>query len=114
MLGDQHQCMRTTLTLDEDVAAKLQAETRRSAKSFREVVNETLRRGLVGQRATADRHAFRVTPHDLGGLRAGQSLDMDAALDALAIEHGATLYTTDRDFSRFARLTWKNPLVAKR
>jgi uncharacterized protein len=47
----------------------------------------------------------------------GQTLGpliMDAALDALAIEHGATLYTTDRDFSRFARLTWKNPLVAKR
>ncbi len=30
-------------------------------------------------------------------------LVMDAALAALAIEHGATLQTTDRDFSRFGR-----------
>jgi len=39
---------------------------------------------------------------------------MDAALAAIAIEHGATLYTTDRDFARFAGLSWKNPLVAAR
>lgn len=34
----------------------------------------------------------------------------DAALAALAIEHGATLHTTDRDFSRFPGLSWKNPI----
>jgi hypothetical protein len=34
--------MRTTLTLDDDVAAKLRAETRRSGRSFRDTVNETL------------------------------------------------------------------------
>ncbi len=28
----------------------------------------------------------------------------------LAIEHGATLHTTDRDFSRFADLGWTNPI----
>jgi uncharacterized protein len=38
-------------------------------------------------------------------------LVMDAALAALAIEHGATLYTTDRDFARFPGLTWVNPLA---
>ena len=37
-------------------------------------------------------------------------LVMDAALAAIAIEHGATLCTTDRDFSRFDGLSWKNPL----
>jgi len=37
-------------------------------------------------------------------------LVMDAALAALAIEHGATLHTTDRDFSRFPGLKWTNPL----
>ncbi len=36
---------------------------------------------------------------------------MDAALAAIAVEHGATLYTTDRDFSRFPGLSWKNPLA---
>jgi hypothetical protein len=36
----------------------------------------------------------------------------DAALAALAIEHGATLHTTDRDFSRFSGLKWKNPIAS--
>ena len=34
----------------------------------------------------------------------------DAALAALAIEHGATLCTTDRDFARFPGLRTLNPL----
>jgi uncharacterized protein len=34
----------------------------------------------------------------------------DATLAAVAIEHGATLYTTDRDFSRFSSLVYANPL----
>jgi len=34
----------------------------------------------------------------------------DAALAALAIEHGATLCTTDRDFARFPGLRTINPL----
>jgi toxin-antitoxin system PIN domain toxin len=38
-------------------------------------------------------------------------LVMDAALAALAIEHGATLNTTDRDFSRFPRPDWVNPIA---
>jgi toxin-antitoxin system PIN domain toxin len=36
---------------------------------------------------------------------------MDAALAALAMEHGATLHTTDRDFARFTDLSWTNPLL---
>jgi uncharacterized protein len=39
-------------------------------------------------------------------------LVMDAALAALAIEHGATLHSTDRDFTRFPGLKWTNPLLA--
>ena len=38
-------------------------------------------------------------------------LVMDAAFAALAIEHGANLCTTDRDFSRFAELKWTNPIA---
>lgn len=37
-------------------------------------------------------------------------LVMDAVLAAIAVEHGATLCTTDRDFARFAGLRWVNPL----
>ena len=39
------------------------------------------------------------------------ALVMDAHLAALAIEHGATLTTTDRDFARFKELTVINPLT---
>jgi uncharacterized protein len=48
-------------------------------------------------------------------MRDGQTaglLVMDAVLAAITIEHGATLCTTDRDFSRFAGLKWMNPLIA--
>lgn len=37
-------------------------------------------------------------------------LVMDAHLAAIAIENGATLYSTDRDFARFEGLSWKDPL----
>lgn len=67
--------MRTTLTLDDDVAAKLKSEARRSGRSFREVVNEALRRGLSRTRPSAVRPPFRVVTRDLGELRPGVSLD---------------------------------------
>lgn len=35
----------------------------------------------------------------------------DAYLAALAIEHGAELATTDRDFARFPGLRWRHPLA---
>ena len=38
------------------------------------------------------------------------NLTSDAHLAALAIEHGARLYSTDNDFSRFAALRWTNPI----
>lgn len=50
-----------------------------------------------------------------GLMREGQAvgaLVMDAVLAAIALEHGATLCTTDRDFSRFRELKWMNPLDA--
>jgi toxin-antitoxin system PIN domain toxin len=34
----------------------------------------------------------------------------DASLAALAVEHGAVLASTDRDFARFPGLKWINPL----
>jgi hypothetical protein len=75
--------MRTTLTLDDDVAAKLRTESQRAGRPFREIVNETLRQGLESQRATAQRRAFKVTARDLGNLRAGLSVDNIAEL----VEH---------------------------
>lgn len=72
--------MRTTLTLDDDVAAKLKAEARRSERSFRDVVNKVLRRGLAVRRPAAAREPFRIDARDLGHLRPGLSLDNVAEL----------------------------------
>jgi hypothetical protein len=74
MPGPQHQDVRTTLTLDDDLAAKLKAESRRAGLSLRETVNETLRRGLACRRVTARRQAFKITARDLGDLKPGLSL----------------------------------------
>ena len=38
--------MRTTLTLDDDVAAKIKSEVRKSGRPFKQVVNEFLRLSL--------------------------------------------------------------------
>lgn len=72
--------MRTTLTLDDDIAAKLKAESRRAGRPFRDVVNETLRRGLVTRRSAAPKAPFRINARDLGELRPGLSLDNVADL----------------------------------
>lgn len=67
--------MRTTLTIDDDVAfglKKVQEEA--PEKSFKEIVNEILRRGLHTGRSAKQKKKFKVTAHPLG-LRKGLSLD---------------------------------------
>ena len=61
--------MRTTLTLDDDVADFLREQARLQSKPFKQVVNETLRRGM-SPAAREDRPVFRVTPLR-GGFRPG-------------------------------------------
>lgn len=67
--------MRTTLTLDDDVAAKLKRLARRSGRAFREVVNDTLRRGLLADAPGTRGTPFTVRARDLGAIRPGLSLD---------------------------------------
>ncbi len=47
----------------------------------------------------------------LSPLGTAANLTSDAHLAALAIEHGARLYSTDNDFGRFQSLRWTNPLA---
>jgi hypothetical protein len=72
--------MRTTPTIDEDVAAKLKAEARRTGKAFRDVVNEALRAGLTPARQPPRQEPFVVVARDLGSLKPGLSLDSIANL----------------------------------
>lgn len=58
--------MRTTLTLDDDIAKALERESQAGRLSFKEVVNQTLRRGLVlGKIAETARP--KVTAKSFGG-----------------------------------------------
>ncbi len=66
--------MRTTLTLDDDLAHQLRERTRLSGTSFKQLVNDTLRAGLqAGQQPTKPLPHFRVTPR-AGGFRSGVDL----------------------------------------
>lgn len=69
--------MRTTLTLEKDVALALRAEARRSGRPLKRVVNETLRAGLAARTAPPKRR-YRLTPVSLGGVVPG--IDLDKAL----------------------------------
>ena len=63
--------MRTTLTLDPDVADQLKERARREGKSFKVLVNEFLRRGMSATSSDPEnRPVFRVVPHR-GGFRPG-------------------------------------------
>ena len=72
--------MRTTITLDEDVAAKLTSLARRTGRAFRDVVNETLRRGLARPAGSPARQPFLVRARDMGARRPGITLDNVADL----------------------------------
>jgi hypothetical protein len=60
--------MRTTLTLDDDVADRLVDQARQSHRPFKVVVNEALRRGL-GDSGPAEPE-FHLQPH-AGNLHPG-------------------------------------------
>lgn len=57
-------------------------------------------------------HHMHILEELVADCQASGARVTDAVLAALAIEHGATLASTDRDFSRFTDLRWINPLAA--
>ena len=81
--------MRTTLTLDRDVAERLRSEIRRTGKSLKAAVNEALRLGLglAGKPQRAPR--FDVQPHAFG-FKPGVDLDrLNQVADELEAEEAA-------------------------
>jgi hypothetical protein len=55
--------MRTTLTLEPDVARMIEEAAHRQHKPIKQIVNEALRRGLAPQASARTRKRFRVDPH---------------------------------------------------
>jgi hypothetical protein len=54
--------VRTTLTIDDDIAKLVEQEQRRSGESFKSTVNSLLRHGLNARRNPQPRKRFKVTP----------------------------------------------------
>lgn len=67
--------MRTTLTLDDDLAMALQENARATGRPFKTVVNEALRRGLGP--AAQVRPPVTIAVHPLGN----PTLDLTKATD---------------------------------
>ena len=78
--------MRTTLTIDDDVAAALEQARKQRKLGLEELVNEALRRGLEQMRGKrAPRRRFRTRTVDLGPCLIG---DIANVSEALSIAEG--------------------------
>jgi toxin-antitoxin system PIN domain toxin len=75
-----------------------------------QIVSSWLAQPGVVRLEPGDRH-WEILSRLLEPAQARGPLVMDAHLAALAIEHGAVLATSDRDFSRFDGLRTVNPLA---
>jgi hypothetical protein len=78
--------MRTTLTLDDDLAKKLHEVARRKGESFKEVVNSTLRRGLLGEKKLSRLPKFKVLPRACGFSSGVNVLHLNQLNDDLEME----------------------------
>ncbi len=76
-----------------------------------EIVESWLERPSVATLEPGERH-WEIWRRLLLQGQARGGMATDAYLAALAVEHGATLCTTDRDFARFSGLSTRNPLEA--
>lgn len=78
--------MRTTLSLDDDIAAQLEQLRARGDRSFRQLVNDALRLGLaqLGRESAAPRGPFTRAV----SLGAARLPDVDDVSEVLAITEG--------------------------
>lgn len=58
--------MRTTLTIDDQLATALKKRAFETGRSFKDVVNEALRLGLDAGRALPKPRPYRIKPVSLG------------------------------------------------
>jgi hypothetical protein len=79
--------MRTTVTIDDDVATKLEAEMRRQrSTNFKQILNDVLRRGLLVKRELASSKPFRVRARRMGKM---QGLNYDNVGELVEYLEGA-------------------------
>jgi hypothetical protein len=78
--------MRTTLTLDDDVARMLEMVQKEQHKPFKQVVNEVLRKGLVAMKPDQAQQVRHETPELVAGKC--KYPDLDNISDVLAVAEG--------------------------
>ena len=71
---------RITVTLDDQLAKRLQARALRNRQSFREVVNEALSLGLDAMDKPPQLARYRLKAASMGGVLTGANLDTALAL----------------------------------
>ena len=76
--------MRTTLTIDDDVAARIEERRRRDGQSLKQVVNALLRDGLRSSPMPVTR--YRVTPHKLAMRTGYDQTRLNQLVDELATD----------------------------
>jgi hypothetical protein len=75
--------MRTTLTLDPDVAERIRQALASGKVTLKEVVNRALRAGLNPGTASAKARPFRVEPHASGYKAGVDALKLNQLADEL-------------------------------
>ena len=91
--------MRTTLSIDDDLAAALKATAHSNGLTFKAAVNDAIRRGLsTGEKPLGRRERFRVISAPRGFLPGVDPLKLNQLIDELEVdEFLAQSHGTDRD-----------------
>ena len=79
--------MRTTLTLDDDLARVLKQRARLLNQSFKQVVNDTLRRGLSPTSGEKPRRPFRIRTFSSAYAPGVDRLRLKELADDMEVEH---------------------------
>ena len=98
--------LRTTININDALLAELRKQASESGRPFRQVLEETLQRGLA--KSASRPRKVRIQPAPVGVKPAYQGMSMNQLFDLL--EQGATLYSNDRDVDRFPGVRRVNPL----
>jgi hypothetical protein len=77
--------MRTTLTIESEIADRLKQEASLGRRTFKAIVNEALRRGL-GLEKSRSAEPFRVIPHSSGLLPGVDPTKLNQLVDELEVE----------------------------
>ena len=78
--------MRTTLTLDEDVADFLKMQSRLQGRPFEQVLNDVLRRGMARRSDQPELSTFRIVANRSGLVPGVHPLRLNQLNDALEVE----------------------------